>query len=327
MVFLYTYTHPLFYALLVIMNTSTTIAGISIPNYVGTAAGARDMTPEEITALAEATGFFTVKSTHEQPSAGNALPRYAPLPYGSIQSMGLPNIGIVETLACIDSVAREGLVIKASIAGRSAEEKVRLMEAFQHSKADLIEINASCPNIAGKPIIAKDFDALDHLLGQLTGLGKKPVGVKLPYYEDSADQEHVAALLIKHNISFITCINGILGLVIDIETERPVIRPCNGQGAIGGTYIHYFALRAVRNFFELLRERDISIIGVGGITNGDTAFSFLLAGADAVEVGTTLEEDGPSCLKRIEGELTETLARKGYTSVSEAKGKLRHWSE
>jgi len=57
---------------------------------------------------------------------------------------------------------------------------------------------------------------------------------------------------------------------------------------------------------------------------GQDAFEFLLAGADAVQVGTVFEKEGINCFERINRELEKILERKGYFSVSEVKGKLKY---
>jgi dihydroorotate dehydrogenase (fumarate) len=93
--------------------------------------------------------------------------------------------------------------------------------------------------------------------------------------------------------------------------------------AFPGDYIKPIALANVRTFYELLGNK-ISIFGVGGIKTGTDAFEFLLAGADAVQVATTFEKEGPGCFERINSELEEILRKKNYNSIKEVKGKLKH---
>lgn len=79
----------------------------------------------------------------------------------------------------------------------------------------------------------------------------------------------------------------------------------------------------VRAFYELLGD-EVSIFGVGGIKAGTDAFEFLLAGADAVQVATIFEKEGPSCFERINKELEEILQSKRYNSIQKTKGKLKY---
>ena len=112
-------------------------------------------------------------------------------------------------------------------------------------------------------------------------------------------------------------------LILDPETETPVIKPKKGFGGLCGDYIKPIALANVRAFYELLKD-EVSIFGVGGIKSGTDAFEFLLAGADAVQVATIFEKEGPSCFERINRELEEILQRKGYNSIQDVKGSLKY---
>ena len=195
--------------------------------------------------------------------------------------------------------------------------------AFQNSAVDLIEVNFSCPNIPGKAQIAYDFEQTDQALAAITALGNKPIGIKLAPYFDMAHFIAVAKIIKKYPVKFITCINSIGNtLVIDPYTEQPIIKPKGGFGGLCGDYVKPIGLANVRAFRELLGN-DVSIIGVGGIKSGTDAFEYLLAGADAVQIATSLEKEGLGCFARIEHELKAFMATKGYTQLSDAKGKLK----
>jgi dihydroorotate dehydrogenase (fumarate) len=154
--------------------------------------------------------------------------------------------------------------------------------------------------------------------------GSKPVGVKLPYYGDIEFQKRVIDVLFKHGINFATFINGILGLDINIETEKPSIRPNGGRGAVSGQYIQHLALLEVYNFHTLSQGTGIDIIGVGGVSTGEDAYKFLLAGASAVEVGSQLVKEGVGCIDRINSEFTDIITKK-HTSVAVKLGALKSW--
>jgi dihydroorotate dehydrogenase (fumarate) len=81
-------------------------------------------------------------------------------------------------------------------------------------------------------------------------------------------------------------------------------------------------LANVRKFRKLLGD-NISIIGTGGIKTGIDVFELLLAGANAVQVGTTYMKEGSSCFERIEKELSIILKLKNYTSLDQFCGKLK----
>jgi dihydroorotate dehydrogenase (fumarate) len=236
--------------------------------------------------------------------------------------MGLPNKGYKEYITIIENLSTSKPII-ASTAGKTIEEYLIIIRGFLKSKADLIEVNISCPNVETEPI-AYDFQQTEKLLTEIKKLKpEKPIGLKLPPYIKKSELKYMANLILKYNINFITCINSLPNcLIIDYEKECSIIKPKKGFGGLSGSYIKPLALGNVRQFYELLEDR-VFIIGVGGINSGQDAFEFLLAGADAVQVGTCYEKEGADCFKRINEELAYILQKKNYKSILEAKGKLK----
>ncbi len=188
----------------------------------------------------------------------------------------------------------------------------------------MIEVNVhTCPPENGKRQVAHDPDALAALIRSIDSLGDKPLGLKLPPYFEASDIAELAQVFNGSRIAFITCISSMPNaLVIDADTETVVIKPKNGIGGLGGPAVKPFALANVYGFSQKLRK-DIAVIGVGGILTGQDAFEFLLAGATAVQVGTTFYEQGPDCFGRIKTELDALLDRKGYATAMDARGKLK----
>ncbi|MFA6304644.1 MAG: dihydroorotate oxidase [Patescibacteria group bacterium] len=307
------------------MNYPATIAGIKLKSFVFNASGPCDVTLPELKVIGQSdSSAIMIKSCTLEARTGNKEPRYARLPYGSIQSMGLPNLGYQEYLKMIPVLKKYKKPIFASVAGLCAADFPIMVKAFQQSDVNAIEVNLSCPNIAGKPQIAYDPKSVEQILKKISRLGKKPLGIKLPAYFDLSFQQQIAKIIKKYPISFVTCINSLGNcLVIDGGKEQPIIKPKNGLGGLGGQYIKPAALANVRIFYELLPKK-ISIVGVGGISSGQDAFEFLLAGASAVQVGTAFQEQGVGCFKRINRELTTILQNKHYASINQVKGKLKY---
>lgn len=307
-------------------STRTVLAGVPLSSCIFNAAGPRDVTLEELRVIAaSASGATVMKSCTLEPREGNPEPRYCDLDLGSINSMGLPNFGYEAYVgfAALLKIETPKPII-ASIAGLKPDDFPTMVAAFHKSDVDLLEVNLSCPNVPGKPQIGYDFEGMDAILTQIATLGPKPFGVKLPPYFDFVHFEQAAAILKKHPVAFITCVNSIgNALVIDPETQAPVIKPKGGFGGLGGKYLKPTALANVRKFRELLGD-DIGIVGAGGVYDGTDAFEFLLAGADAVQVGTCFMQEGVGCFARIDTELAAILERKGYAEPAAARGKLRN---
>ncbi len=306
------------------MLTKTNIAGINFDSYVMNASGINDSTLEELEVIASSSSSAIVmKSCTLEPRQGNSGPRYVRLENGSIQCMGLPNLGYKKYIEFAKKLKEKyQKPVIASVAGLTKKDYPELVNAFQDTEVDMIEINVSCPNLADKKVFAYQSWEVVEILQMTKDLRKKPLGLKLPPYIHGEQQGWITRIL-EYGISFVTCINSLPNtLVIDNEKETPILRPKKGLGALCGSYIKPIALANVYNFFKDL-EGGISIIGVGGIETGKDAFEFLLCGADAVQVGTCFEKQGPDCFRRINKELEEILERKGYNSIEQAKGKLK----
>ena len=303
------------------------ICNLNFSSYILNASGPKCTSLEELEKIGESdSAAIMFKSCTIKPRHGNPKPRYIDLPFGSIQSMGLPNLGYLEYIKIADKLKKYNKPKIASIAGFNINEYRTMVKAFQKSSVDMIEINLSCPNIASKIPTAYDNDLLEKTLEHILGCGDKPIGIKLPAYYDINQFQKIAELILKYKISFITCINSIgHSLFINPETERPVIKPNDGFGGLGGRYIKPMALANVRTYRKLLGNR-ITIFGVGGIEKGSDAFEYLLAGADAVQVGTEFMRNGVNCFEVINRELKNLLIKKKYLSIQFAKGKLKMFS-
>lgn len=306
------------------MNLSTTLSGFELQNCLMNASGVHCTHLDELEGLLnEGVGAVVTKSCTLEYRAGNPEPRYATIPYGSINSMGLPNNGIKYYIDFIEKYQAEtDKLIMLSVAGLSKTENIELLRIANQSEAiKIIELNLSCPNIPGKPQTGYDFDATQSLLNEAFSFCKKPIAVKLPPYFDMAHFEAMAEVLNNFPLAYVCCVNSIgNGMWIDTATESTVIKPKNGFGGIGGLYIKPTALANVRMFYKLLNN--IDVVGCGGVQTGQDAFEHILCGASMVQIGTTLWEEGKSCFERISNELAEIMKVKGYHSINNFKGKL-----
>lgn len=306
------------------MDLSTTIAGVRFPICLMNAAGARCVTREELEALGRScAGAIVTKSMTVEPRTGNPEPRYYSFPTGSINSMGLPNLGYLAYAQLIPELRKFRKPVIASIAGFREDDFIMIAKAIHESRPDLIEVNLSCPNIPGEPQIGYDAEASERLLEQVRKIVTVPLGVKLPPYFDPAHQEKIARVLKRVGIDFLSLVNSVgNGLVVDPEKESTVIKPKGGFGGLGGALIKPVALANVRAFWKLFDGR-MPIIGTGGVVTGSDAFEHLLCGASAVQVGTVLVEEGLGTFERLANELTAVLESKGYSSPSACRGALR----
>ena len=306
------------------VDTSTTFCGVRFPSCLMNASGALCVTHEELDALGESrSGAIVTKSMTVEARSGNPEPRYYGFPDGSINSMGLPNLGYRAYAEIIPRLRRHGKPVIASVAGLCEDDFVTIAKTINDSGPDLLEVNLSCPNLPGKPQIGYDAEASERLLKRVRPRITVPMGVKLPPYFDPAHHQQMAQVLMRAGVDFLTLINSVGNtLVVDSEREEVVIKPKGGFGGLGGAVIKPVALANVRAFWKLFEGR-IPIIATGGVVHGRDAFEHLLCGASAVQVGTALVEEGADVFSRLERELAALLARKGYGSVAACRGRLK----
>ena len=142
-----------------------------------------------------------------------------------------------------------------------------------------VEVNVSCPNVEDRSrMFSHSPDSTKEVL-EATECGL-PRWAKLS--PNVPDITEIAAAALEGGADGLTLVNTLLGLALDLESGRPVLG--GGGGGLSGEAVHPVAVRAVwecRAAFP-----DAPIVGVGGIRTGSDAAEFLLAGADAVEVGT-----------------------------------------
>lgn len=288
------------------------------------AAGAHCVTRAELEDLGRShAGAVVTKSMTPQPRTGNPEPRYFAFEGGSLNSMGLPNLGYHAYARIIPLLRGFGKPVIASIAGFQEADFLEAAPVIQESGPDLIEINLSCPNIPGEPQIGYDAAASERLLARLRDVIRLPLGVKLPPYFDPVHQERMADVLGRVRVDFLTVINSIgNALVIDPDRGCTAIKPKGGFGGLGGRIIKPVALANVRAFWKLFEGR-LPIIGTGGIVSGTDVYEHMLCGASAVQVGTALVDEGVEVFERLGKEFAATLEQKGWKSPGACRGMLK----
>lgn len=307
-------------------SLATVFKDISFSSCLMNASGPKCSYTSELQALIQEPfcGAVVTKSATRNKRTGNPLPRYASLPQGSINAMGLPNEGILYYLHYLEQYARQKTHF-LSLSGMSLEEN-RAMLHLAASYAHLplfIELNLSCPNIAGKRQTAYEPEQIKCYLSACCTESAHPLGVKLPPYFDPYDMENTARILADFPLSFVTCINSIgNGLMIDYQNQKTLIAPKKGLGGIGGAYIKPTALANVRMMYEYLPKR-IAVIGCGGIQSGQDAYEHLLCGAQLLQIGTAFMEEGLPVFARITEELKTIMQQKGHAGISDFRGQLQ----
>ena len=109
----------------------------------------------------------------------------------------------------------------------------------------------------------------------------------------------------------VSLINTLTGMRIDINTRRPIIK--NITGGMSGPAVFPVAVRMV---WQVKNAVGIPVIGMGGVTTWKDAVEMMMAGADALQIGTALFTDPYSPVKIAKG-LNDYLDAHGMSSVTE----------
>ena len=264
-------------------------------------------------------GAVVVKSLSVGPWTGNPAPRVHQTPSGMLNSVGLQGPGLEAWIeGDLPRLAAAGARTVVSIWGQRVEEfaKAASMLAGVAGLA-AVDVNVSCPNIEDRRrMFAHSPEATAEVVA---AVGEHCPG--LPRWAKLsptvADLAEVAGAAIGAGAEAVTLVNTVLGMAIDVEGRRPVLGSGPGGGGLSGPAIHPVAVRAV--FDVRAAHPDAAVIGVGGVMSGRDAVELMMAGADAVQVGTATFRD-PRAPIRILTEIETWCADHGVRRVRELRG-------
>jgi dihydroorotate dehydrogenase (NAD+) catalytic subunit len=284
------------------VDTSVTVGSVELRNPVMTASGTAGYGNEFAPFFDLSTiGAVVTKSIAAFAWAGNPAPRVHPTPMGMINAVGLQGPGVEDWLTNeLPALLETGATVVCSIWGRSVAEYRQAADMLAEAPDQVVavEVNLSCPNLEGRgSIFAHDADLSAEVIAATAGCGR-PRWAKLSPNTDRIVE--VAAAVHGAGAEAVTLINTLLGLVFDPDTLRPVLG--NGGGGLSGRAIHPVAVRAVNDVRRALA--DLPIVGVGGVGTGWEAAELMLAGAQAVQVGTASFADPRACV-HVRDELVE----------------------
>lgn len=264
------------------MNLKVNIAGVELNNPIITASGTFGFGREygEFYNLDEI-GAISVKGLTLNPREGNPPPRIAETYGGILNSVGLQNPGVKAFIDYeLPELKKHTCKVIANMAGSTFEDYFEMTEILSDSDIDMIEVNISCPNVrSGGVAFGTNADTIYKITSGIKKYAKKPVIIKLS--PNVTDITEMALAAEQGGADALSLINTLLGMAIDINTQKPIL--ANVKGGFSGPAVKPVAVRMV---YEVTRKVKIPVIGMGGITTGDDAIEFMIAGANAVAVGT-----------------------------------------
>jgi len=301
------------------VDMSTTLGNAWFPSPIFTASGCASSGKE----LAQffplnSIGAVVTKSVMSKPRHGRPTPRMAETPSGMLNSIGLQGPGIDAFLANdVPWLLEQKARVVVSIAGETIEEYSTLARKLR-SVAGLsaVEVNISCPNVENRGLVfACDPDASRRVIDGV----RKTIGGELPIIAklspDVTNLPDIARGVVEAGADALALINTVLGMVINLDTMKPHLG--GKTGGLSGPAIRPVAVRAIYQVHAALPTTPI--LGMGGVASGRDALELILAGASGVSVGTA-SFGNPTALVKIQNELRDLLAARGFATLKDAIG-------
>jgi len=277
------------------------VAGIKLKNPTILASGILGTTGASLRRVAMAgAGAVVSKSAGSEARVGHRNPTVIEVPQGLLNAVGLSNCGIDEMAGELEIAKEAGVPVIASVYGFSIDDYVKSAGAL-NSYADAIELNLSCPNVerAGQ-FFGKSPELAFEAVREVKRKVKVPVFAKLT--AEAGDIAEIAKACEEAKADAIVAINTIKAMSINIDARRPVLG--NKVGGLSGKCIKSIAVRCV---YEIASEVSIPVIGCGGILTGEDALEFIMAGAEAVQIGTGVLLRGISVFRKVSLEMKEFM--------------------
>lgn len=233
---------------------------------------------------------------------------------GMMNSIGLQNEGIEEFLQNdIKFLKEKSTNIIANLGGGELEEYILGAKLLNKSDVDMIELNISCPNVkkGGMSYGIKSKDAYE-ITRQIREVVDKPLIVKL-----SPNAENIVEMALAcedAGADAVSLVNTFNALAIDIGKRKAIFD--NKTAGLSGPGIKPIALRMV---YQVAQNIKIPTIGIGGIVSWMDVVEFIMAGATAVQVGSSNFIKPDICMDIITG-LEEYMARENIKKLDEIKG-------
>ncbi|OOB79750.1 MAG: dihydroorotate dehydrogenase [Epulopiscium sp. Nele67-Bin002] len=295
------------------MDLSVNIAGVELKNPLTTASGTFSAPDSSKFYDVNELGAIITKGVASVPWDGNPVPRIAETYGGMLNAIGLQNPGIdvfiKEELPFINNFNTKVIV---NVAGRSVEEYCNVVEKLNETSVDMLEINISCPNVKQGGIgFGTDVELASMVTREVKRISKKPIIIKLT--PNVTNITEIAKAVEAEGADAISLINTLLGMKIDVNSFKPIL--ANKMGGFSGPAIKPVAVRMV---YQVRRAVNVPLIGLGGIATGEDVAEFILAGADAVSIGTAALVN-PVAMINIKNEFIEYMNRHNFNSLAQLK--------
>ena len=296
------------------MSLKVNICGIEFNNPVIAASGTFGFGKEfaeyiDINKL----GGISSKGLTLHKNLGNKGIRIYETAAGIMNSIGLQNPGIEyfikEELPFLET---KDAVTIANLGGHSVEDYVKGAQMLDKTSVPIIELNISCPNVKeGGMAFGTNPKKACEVIEKVRKATKKVLMVKLS--PNVGDIKEFVKIAEKSGADCISLVNNFNALAIDVDNKKAVFE--NKTAGLSGPCIKPIALRMV---YEASNATNLPIIGMGGISNYRDCLEFIMAGASAVQVGTSNFVDFNTMINIVD-DLEKYMQRENLNSLEEIR--------
>lgn len=298
-------------------NLKTIIAGIELKNPTILASGILGVTKASLkNIINNGAGGTVTKSISYLPRKGHASPIIVTYEAGMLNAVGYANQGAEsaqEEFNGLGGVIKEPVI--ASIIGQTIDDFKKVWEKLEGCGFSAIEIPLSCPHTPGYGTMGGQHapEMAEKITKAIKAVAKVPVFIKVSPNENMVAVAKAAEAAGADGITAVNTMGP--GMIIDLETKTSVLG--FGMGGVSGAALRPIAVRCV---FDLYQAIKIPIIGGGGVASGRDLIEMMMAGAQAVEIGTAVYDRGMSVFQKIVNEAKAWLEKHNYQNITEVIG-------
>lgn len=296
------------------MNLKVNICGIEFNNPVIAASGTFGFGKEfadyiDINKL----GGISSKGLTLHKNLGNKGIRIYETASGIMNSIGLQNPGIEYFIEKeLPFLETKDAVTIANLGGHSVDEYVKGAILLDKTSVPIIELNISCPNVKeGGMAFGTNPKKACEVIEKVRKATKKVLMVKLS--PNVGDIKEFVKIAENSGADCISLVNTFNALAIDVDNKKAVFE--NKTAGLSGPCIKPIALRMV---YEASNATNLPIIGMGGISNYRDCLEFIMAGASAVQVGTSNFVDFNTMINIVD-DLEKYMQRENLNSLEEIR--------
>ena len=297
------------------VNLSVKVAGVSFKNPIIAASGTFGF-GDEYNELYNVgcLGGISSKGLTLHGKDGNEGIRVWETASGMMNSVGLQNPGVEHFIQeGIAQMRRFGNVLIANMGGHSMDDYITGASMLSNADIDMLELNISCPNVkSGGMAFGIKAEVAREVVKEVRKVCAKPLMVKLsPNAENIVD---MALACEEAGADALSLVNTFQAMSIDIHKRKPVFN--NVYAGLSGAAIKPIALRMVHSVCKNVK---VPVVGMGGIYTAEDVLEFIMAGAQAVQIGT-VNFNNPLAGRIILDDLVRLCVKEGIADINEIRG-------